>query len=254
MNLNLDLSLAKNYKNKSQKIRVITENWVYNNIYCPNCGSDISKYANNKPVGDFYCEYCKEDFELKSKKGNIGKKIIGGAYLTMIERLKSDMNPNFFFLNYDSEFEIINFMLIPKYYITPEIIEKRKPLSLNARRAGWVGCNILLNNIPESGKIFYIYNKKVQSKKKVLNSWRETNFLKHTENIVTKSWLIDIINCIEKLHKQSFTLKEIYQCESYFKSKYPQNNNIKAKIRQQLQILRDKNYLIFDNGGKYKKV
>ncbi|MCB9805227.1 hypothetical protein H6769_06535 [Candidatus Peribacteria bacterium] len=38
------------------------------------------------------------------------------------------------------------------------MIEKRKPLSSTARRAGWTGCNILLNLIPESGKIYYIQN------------------------------------------------------------------------------------------------
>jgi len=62
----------------------------------------------------------------------------------MIERLQSDSNPNFFFLNYDkNSLDAINFIVIPKYFFIPEIIEKRKPLSQTARRAGWVGCNIL---------------------------------------------------------------------------------------------------------------
>jgi type II restriction enzyme len=76
----------------------------------------------------------------------------------MIERLQSDTNPNFFFLNYTKNYEISNFVVIPKHFFTSEIIEKRKPLSETARRAGWTGCNILLSPIPESGKIFYIKN------------------------------------------------------------------------------------------------
>jgi len=76
----------------------------------------------------------------------------------MIQRLQSSSNPNFFFLNYTKNYEVSNFLVIPKYFFTPEIIEKRKPLSENANRAGWVGCNILLSPIPESGKIFYIRN------------------------------------------------------------------------------------------------
>jgi type II restriction enzyme len=51
---------------------------------------------------------------------------------------------------------------------------------------------------------------------------------------------------------QSFTLNEIYSFEKYLKMKHPENNNIQAKIRQQLQILRDKNYLEFVERGKYK--
>ena len=53
MNLTLNKKLGENYSNKSQKIRVITENWVLNQIYCPSCGGIITDYENNKPVADF---------------------------------------------------------------------------------------------------------------------------------------------------------------------------------------------------------
>jgi type II restriction enzyme len=45
---------------------------------------------------------------------------------------------------------------VPKYFFVSEIIEKRKPLSITARRAGWTGSNILFSKIPNSGKIYYI--------------------------------------------------------------------------------------------------
>jgi type II restriction enzyme len=75
------------------------------NSYCPNCGKDqISEYPNNQPVADFFCAFCNEDYELKSKNGNLGKKIVDGAYSSMIERITSDVNPNFFFLTYSNTF------------------------------------------------------------------------------------------------------------------------------------------------------
>lgn len=83
MNLNLHSSLGDNYSNNSQKIRVLTEKWALENIFCPSCGGVISDYENNKPVADFYCGSCAEDYELKSKKDKIGKKIVDGAYLTL---------------------------------------------------------------------------------------------------------------------------------------------------------------------------
>ncbi len=253
MNLNLYSVILEKYSNNSQKIRVLTENWVNKYIFCPGCGSAITKYENNRPVADFYCSKCYEDYELKSKKDKMGKKIIDGAYLTMIERLKSNSNPNFFFLNYDkNSFDVINFLVIPKYFFIPEIIEKRKPLSPTARRAGWVGCNILLEHIPESGKIYYIKNRRLESKSKILESWSKVSFLRETTNLKSKGWLIEIIKCIDKLNKRSFTLSEMYQFEKYLKMKYPENNNIQAKIRQQLQILRDKGYLKFESRGQYK--
>ncbi len=97
MSLNLYSSISDSYNSNSQKIRVLTESWVNKYIYCPNCGQNISEYENNKPVADFYCSTCNEDYELKSKKDKMGKKIVDGAYSTIIERLQSDSNPNFSF-------------------------------------------------------------------------------------------------------------------------------------------------------------
>lgn len=253
MYLNLYSPLADDYNSNSQKIRVLTEAWVGKNIFCPSCGLYVKNYENNKPVADFYCSKCNEDYELKSKKDAMGKKIVDGAYTTMIERLQSQSNPNFFFLNYDKDtYNIKNFVVIPKHFFIPEIIEKRKPLASTARRAGWVGCNILLHGIPESGKIFYIKDSSIQSKNKIIDEWNKTSFLKDFSNLRAKGWLLDIVKCIEALNVKSFSLNEIYNFEKYLKIKHPENNNIQAKIRQQLQILRDKNYLEFVERGKYR--
>ena len=245
--------IANSYTSNSQKIRVLTENWVSSEIFCPNCGSNISNFENNHPVADFYCTSCSEEYELKSKRNSIGKKIVDGAYSTMIERLKSQNNPNFFFLNYGLEsYEIINFAVIPKHFFVPEIIERRKPLSQNARRVGWVGCNILLNDIPKSGKIFYIKDRQIKSKESVLKNWTKTLFLRETKKVKLKGWILDIMNCIDKLEKSEFILQDVYAFDKILGEKHPENKHVKDKIRQQLQFLRDKGYLEFLGNGKYK--
>src|ERR1700690_4006989 len=143
MELRLPAEVGEGYSSSSQRIRVLTEYWVNRSAFCPNCGSVLNRFDNNKPVADFYCQNCAEEYELKSKNGVLGKKIVDGAYSTMIERLTSDNNPNFFFLTYEkSTLEIRNFLTIPKYFFIPSIIEKRKALNATARRAGWIGCNI----------------------------------------------------------------------------------------------------------------
>ena len=73
----------------------------------------------------------------------------------MIKKLIPKNHQISFFLAYQNNM-VIDFFTIPKFFFTPSIIEKRKPLSENARRAGWVGCNILYNQLPYSAKIFYI--------------------------------------------------------------------------------------------------
>jgi len=41
-----------------------------------------------------------------------------------------------------------------------------------------------------------------------------------------------------------FSAAAIYESEGWLKRRHPNNNNIKAKIRQQLQILRDKGLIV----------
>lgn len=253
MNLNLPVEIAEEYSSGSQRIRVMTEHWVNRSVFCPNCGSVLIRFDNNTPAADFYCQKCAEEYELKSKNGAIGKKIVDGAYTTMIERLKSDNNPNFFFLTYDkSSLRIRNFLTIPKYFFVPDIIEKRKALNPSARRAGWVGCNIVMSNVPEFGKIFYVQNGITKSRNEVLDRWSKTEFVKNTSNIEAKGWLLDLLVCVERIKKQEFSLDDVYVFEAYLQTKHPENHNVKAKIRQQLQFLRDKNVIEFLGRGRYK--
>lgn len=170
----------------------------------------------------------------------------------MIERLESENNPNFFFLSYEkTSLAIKNFLTIPKYFFVPSIIEERNALRPTARRAGWVGCNIVMKDIPEVGKIYYVQNGEVIEKNEVLNKWKNTDFIKSAHNVEAKGWLLDVLLCVEKIKKQEFYLDEVYRFESYLQSKHPLNNNIKAKIRQQLQILRNRNIIDFIGRGKY---
>ena len=207
MKLSFDTQLADNYTSQSQKVRVLSEAWVEGTIFCPNCGRlDIDKYPNNQPVADFHCSNCKEEYELKSKQDSVSVKIVDGAYYTMIERLKSSNNPNFFILNYDlRSLEVLNFLVIPKHFFVPEIIEKRKPLSLTARRAGWIGCNILLNHIPQTGKIFFVRDGKIEQKETVLANWQKTLFLRNEKEISIRGWLLDTMLCVEKIGHKEFS-------------------------------------------------
>ena len=148
MNLSLNLKLAEGYQNSSQIVRILTENWVRENSYCPSCGElPLNEFENNRPVADFYCKKCSEEFELKSKSGKLSNTITDGAYSTMIDRINSENNPNFFLLTYSKNWSVNDFLIIPKQFFSEDIIIKRQPLSPTARRAGWIGCNIDISNV-----------------------------------------------------------------------------------------------------------
>jgi len=254
MNLALDINLANGYKSNSQIARLLTENWVLNNSYCPSCGSlPLNEFENNRPVADFYCKKCSEEFELKSKSGKLSNTISDGAYSTMIERVSSENNPNFFFLTYTKTWTVNDFLIIPKQFFTPEIIIKRPPLKETAKRAGWVGCNIDISKVADAGKVFLVKNAQIINQDIVKETFNKTLFLR-TKNKDAKGWILDIMTCVDLIKKENFTLDEVYKFEEKLKLKYPNNNFIKDKIRQQLQILRDKGIIEFKGRGIYKKI
>lgn len=254
MDFTFDESLVVGYKSNSQKIRIMSENWVAKNIYCPVCGNlKINKMGNNMPVADFQCDCCEEVFELKSKKGNVGKKISDGAYDTMINRITSISNPDLFVMEYTSDLQVLNLSFVPKFFFTPEIIEKRKPLSSKAQRAGWIGCNILYSDIPQQGRIPIINQSKFCDKGNVIYTYKQIKKLQ-INIIENRGWLFDVLNCVNNIKSEYFSITDIYEYVEMLRSKHIDNHNIEAKIRQQLQILRDKGFIEFIERGKYKKL
>lgn len=254
----MNLSMYDNsegYKSPSQKVRVITEKWVEDNLFCPFCGSKkVNRFEAGKPVADFYCPVCKEEYELKSKGGAIKNKIADGAYNTMIERIESINNPSFFFMNYNKEdLSVIDFIIVPKYFLSPYMIEKRKPLSENARRAGWIGCNILVNRIPKEGRLYIVKESVEQPKEDIFKKIEKTRFIKG-EGLGQRLWILDILDCVNQIPYEEFTLSDMYRFEECLACKHPENHHIKPKIRQQLQRLRDEGLIEFNGRGSYRKV
>ena len=253
MNLHFNQSLAENYHSEPQRVRVLSEAWVKENGYCTNCSAQsLAEFANNKPVADFYCGNCSEQYELKSKKSKLSNIINDGAYNTMIERINSEDNPNFFFLTYSKELTVNNFLIIPKQFFKPNIIIKRNPLSATAKRAGWIGCNIDLRQVPESGKVFLVKNQQVIPRDDVTQQFQKTLFLRK-QSVASRGWTLDIWQCIDRLDTH-FSLKQVYAFADELKLKHPENNYIPDKIRQQLQVLRDKGIIEFESRGHYRKL
>lgn len=253
MDLAFNRALAANYTSSSQIIRVLSEDWVSRQGYCPNCGeTPLQAFANNKPVADFYCQGCAEQYELKSKKAQLSQIINDGAYATMLARINSEDNPNFFFLTYSKDLVVNNFLIIPKHFFTADIIVKRPPLAPTARRAGWVGCNIDLRQVPESGKVFLVRQQQVLAPEQVKQQFAQTAFLRE-QNLQARGWTLDVMKCVDQLANR-FSLSEVYSFSDLLQLKHPDNNNIQAKIRQQLQILRDRGFIEFLARGQYRKI
>lgn len=256
MNLSFDSININGYKSKSQRARVMTENWIEQNMFCPVCGKLILKHFQaNRPVADFFCEECKSEYELKSqekKKISALNIIPDGCYDTMIQRINSLNNPHLFIMTHYNQ-QVNNLVFIPNFFFTPAIIIKRPPLKETARRAGWVGCNIDIGAVPTDAKIRIISDGQLTPVQRVVSSYNRLLSIR-TDKLQNRGWLMDTMACIDLIHSESFSLKDIYQYEDILKIKHPTNNHIKDKIRQQLQILRDNGFIEFTSRGNYRKV
>lgn len=223
-------------------------------MFCLNCGSaELDQLPNNSPVADFACPVCADQYEVKSKRGlSLGVSVADGAYDAKIIRLNSSTNPHLMLLNYDvAAREVRNVCVVPKHFFVPEIIQARPPLKPTARRAGWRGSNILIGKVPDAGRIFVLRNGVPVPRGDVLTKWKSTLFLERT-NIEARGWLVEVMKVVDAIGRPEFDLNEVYFSEQKLRAMYPDNNNVRAKIRQQLQVLRDNGYVTFLGRGRYR--
>lgn len=246
---------ATTFQSQSQNARVWTEGWVHDNVFCPACGATaIRKLPNNSPVADFSCDDCSEQFELKSQRTRFGARVVDGAYKTMTARLLARDNPNLLLMRYDrAALSVTDLIVVPKHFFTPLIIEPRKPLAPTARRAGWQGCNILLSGVPNAGRIWLVKDRVLLDPQKVQQAWKDTLFLRD-QTLAARGWLVEVLRCVEAIPSDAFSLQDVYAFEASLRERYPANANVRPKIRQQLQVLRDKGLVEFLGGGRYRKL
>lgn len=252
MKLDCDVSVAAGYTSQPQISRVLSEKWFQDNGYCLSCDSDqLSQTPANTKASDFVCQNCNESYELKTFRSRPVRTLVDGAYSALMSRIQSESVPTLMLLERNEKWQIQGLTAIHHMFLTPEVIEKRKPLSPTARRAGWVGCNIRLDLIVPDAQIQVVHQRKLVSQELVREKFQRFSRLK---SIPTNSrgWATMMLRIVRNLKKSEFSLNEIYAMEQLFSASYPENNNIKAKMRQQLQVLRDLGYLEFCGGGTYK--
>ncbi len=156
-------------------------------------------------------------------------------------------------MSYDAGELCVDFLwFVPKYFFVPEIIERRQPLSDHARRRGWVGCSILFDYIPEQGRIPIVSNRIPAARSDIQQRLSRAEKLCFRD-VGARSWLMDVLSCVNRIRDDRFSLGEIYSYEAELRARHPKNSNIRAKIRQQLQLLRDRGVLEFEGRGLYVK-
>ena len=251
MLLRCDTSLADSYTSGAQKSRVLSELWLESNGYCLSCDSTVLRRARaNTRATDFSCLKCDQNYELKAFRIQPKKSLVDGAYNALMGRILDGSVPTLMLLERNERWEIRSLTAIHHLFLTPEVIEMRKPLSKTARRAGWIGCKIRLDRIAADAKISIVAFGKPNDPGAVRAAFKRFENLKRLSP-TKRGWTTVTLGIIRSLQAQSFTLTDLYDREFDFAYVYPQNRNIRPKIRQQLQVLRDLGYLEFLGNGAY---
>jgi type II restriction enzyme len=164
----------------------------------------------------------------------------------------ANRTPNLFVLHYDRPlWEVCNLILIPHFAFSLSAVEERKPLGPRARRAGWIGCNILLDRIPTDAKLPIVVAGRETTVAAVRRGFARLRPIQ-TLGSEMRGWTLDVLNVVRSFGKTSFSLADVYTFDELLGALHPKNRNIRAKIRQQLQILRDLGLLQFLGNGAYR--
>jgi type II restriction enzyme len=252
MLLDCDMSAAEGYKSQLQIARILSENWMEANGYCLSCDSDrLKRTSANTKASDFVCELCSQTYELKAFRRGLPRILPDGAYSALISRVRSGAVPTLMLLERNEAWKIQNLTAIHHLFLTPDVIEKRKPLSQSARRAGWVGCRIRLDLIAPDARIDLVRDRVPIDPQAVRAGFQRFNRLKEIAPD-SRGWTTLTLRIVRSLKESVFTLGQLYQREGQFATSYPGNRNIRAKVRQQLQVLRDLGYIEFRGHGSYR--
>jgi type II restriction enzyme len=67
----------------------------------------------------------------------------------------------------------------------------------------------------------------------------------------SKGWLRDVLTCVQMLPTGPFTLDDMYRFEPELKVLHTANQNVRPKIRQQLQVMVSRGILRRERPGVY---
>jgi len=253
MDLHLPTGGLSRYKSASQRARVGTESWGAEHLFCPACESPhLRPSPQGTPAIDYICPACDSPFQLKSQSKPLGSKIVDAAFSEMKRAIFEDRTPNLYVMHYDlAAWTVETVILVPRFAFTFSALERRPPLAATARRAGWVGCNIVLDKIPLSARISVIRQGKAESIKSVRHAYQRLRPLEKLQ-VERRGWTLDVLQVVQSLNKMEFSLPDVYAHTEALSSLHPKNAHVRDKIRQQLQVLRDLGLLEFLGGGSYR--
>lgn len=171
----------------------------------------------------------------------------------MMATIREGRTPSFLLMEYSSTWQVQNLTAVHHSLITRDCIVERKALGPMAHRAGWIGCNIVLPKIAIEGRIPLVTAGRAHPPEAPRMAFARLQYLSKMP-AKRRGWAASLLNLLRQLPGDCFSLSDAYQFEEHLGRMYPGNNNVRPKIRQQLQVLRDAGIIQFETRGSYRFV
>ncbi len=144
----VDFAEAARYTSNSQVARVAIETWAARNVLCWRCNGALIPAPPNTHLLDAICANGEHEVQIKAFAGIAGDRIAGAAFEPIRKRLDDGALPDYLLVSYDRPREVV---VLAEYVdgeaIVRERVVGRRPLAATARRAGWVGAVIDLQDL-----------------------------------------------------------------------------------------------------------
>lgn len=253
MDLRLRRELIEGLHSLTQQARRLTEDWAARQQYCVRCQSaHLEPHPNNRRVADLQCPVCQLEYQLKAQQKPFGTRLNDGAYAPMRAAVESGTGPAFLFMHYSREsWQVRDLSLVPSFAFPLSAVVARPPLGPHARRAGWQGCYFDLTRIASSARLPILTSGQIVPTATVRGAYAQ---LERALTVAGRNhtWTFEVLRCVENLPAH-FTTQDAYSFAPELARLFPANRNVEAKIRQQLQVLRDAGYLTHTARGHWNR-
>ncbi len=109
----------------------------------------------------------------------------------------------------------------------------------------------MISNIPPDARVHVVRGGIPVSPASVREQYARLRPLEKLEHEI-RGWTLDVLRFVRSLEREQFSLADVYAFRHELQGLHPENRYIQEKIRQQLQRLRDLEFLEFLGRGRYR--
>ena len=196
------------YKSGSQRARVVTEFWGEHNLYCPNCSSPkLNRLTHNTKASDFSCPSCRFWYQLKGQKSRLGNSITDGAYHAMMNAIRNDETPNFYFMQYDlATWSVKNLLLIPDVRVSAVGHHQTESAGRDGAARGLGRLQHRLEPDSARSPDCRGHGEQGPRLKAVREKFKRVKPLKEI-SVAQRGWTLDVLNIVRRLGTLEFRLE-----------------------------------------------